>query len=108
MWPLSGKRFPQEVVPLIDNKSPLQLTLDRVAQADGDSAVPGVIFGGAEDHCFLVAKAMQAAKIKGQIILEPLARKEHSSHHGAGSSEGCTARRAAGLPNYLKNVANVN
>ena len=88
MWPLSGKRFPQEVVPLIDNKSPLQLTLDRVAQADGDSAVPGVIFSGAEDHCFLVAEAMQAAKIKGQIILEPLARKEHSSHHGAGSSEG--------------------
>jgi mannose-1-phosphate guanylyltransferase len=31
LWPLSRKSFPKQFVPLIGNKSLLQLTLDRVS-----------------------------------------------------------------------------
>lgn len=75
LWPLSRKSFPKQFVPLIDSKSLLQLTLERVAQIDGGGTTnPAVICVAAEDHRFLVAEAMQAAGVKGQIILEPVAR----------------------------------
>ncbi len=74
LWPLSRKSFPKQFVPLIDNKSLLQLTLERVAQLNGSGTSSEVICVAAEDHRFLVAEAMQAAKVKGQIILEPVAR----------------------------------
>jgi mannose-1-phosphate guanylyltransferase/mannose-6-phosphate isomerase len=74
LWPLSRKSFPKQFVPLIDNKSLLQLTLERVAQLNGSSASSEVICVAAEGHRFLVAEAMQAAKVKGSIILEPVAR----------------------------------
>lgn len=74
LWPLSRKSFPKQFVPLIDNKSLLQLTLERLAQVNSDCPSPEVICVAAEDHRFLVAEAMQAARVKGQIILEPVAR----------------------------------
>ena len=74
LWPLWRKSFPKQFVPLVDNKSMLQLTLERVAQINGSGPSPEVICVAAEDHRFLVAEAMQAAKVKGQIILEPVAR----------------------------------
>ena len=74
LWPLSRKSFPKQFVPLIDNKSLLQLTLERVAQINGIGTSAEVICVAAEDHRFLVAEAMQAAKVKGRIILEPVAR----------------------------------
>ena len=73
LWPLWRKSFPKQFVPLVDNKSMLQLTLERVAQINGSGPSPEVICVAAEDHRFLVAEAMQAAKVKGQIILEPVA-----------------------------------
>lgn len=75
LWPLSRKSFPKQFVPLIDSKSLLQLTLERVAQAGSDGAAASeVICVAAEDHRFLVSEIMQAARVKGQIILEPVAR----------------------------------
>ena len=74
LWPLSRKSFPKQFVPLIDNKSLLQLTLERVSQVNGDSTAPEVICVAAEEHRFLVVEAMQSAKVKGSIILEPVAR----------------------------------
>jgi mannose-1-phosphate guanylyltransferase/mannose-6-phosphate isomerase len=74
LWPLSRKSFPKQFVPLIDNKSLLQLTLERVAQLNGSGTSSEVICVAAEDHRFLVAESMQSAKVKGQIILEPVAR----------------------------------
>lgn len=74
LWPLSRKSFPKQFVPLVDNKSLLQLTLERVAQINGSGPSPEVICVAAEDHRFLVAEAMQSAKVKGHIILEPVAR----------------------------------
>ena len=74
LWPLSRKSFPKQFVPLVDNKSLLQLTLERVAQINGSGPSPEVICVAAEDHRFLVAEAMQGANVKGKIILEPVAR----------------------------------
>ena len=74
LWPLSRKSFPKQFVPLIGDKSLLHLTLERVARVDGNSSSSKVICVAAEEHRFLVAEAMQAAKVKGQIILEPVAR----------------------------------
>jgi mannose-1-phosphate guanylyltransferase / mannose-6-phosphate isomerase len=74
LWPLSRKSFPKQFVPLIDQKNLLQLTLERVAQIYGDGVVPEVMCVAAEEHRFLVGEAMQKAKVKGLIVLEPAGR----------------------------------
>jgi mannose-1-phosphate guanylyltransferase/mannose-6-phosphate isomerase len=74
LWPLSRKSFPKQFVPLIDNKSLLQLTLERVAKINDGGTSTTAMCVAAEDHRFLVAEAMQAAKVQGSIILEPVAR----------------------------------
>ena len=72
LWPLSRKAFPKQFVPLIEGKSLLTLTLERVARlADRD---PGVMCVGAEEHRFMLRDAMRGAKLQGTIVLEPCAR----------------------------------
>lgn len=84
------KSFPKQFVPLIDNISLFQQTLERVEQVNSDSMANRVISVAAEDHRFLAAEAMQAAKVKGLIMLKQVECKEYSSHCGVGSFEGCT------------------
>ncbi len=74
LWPLSRKSFPKQFVPLIDGKSLLQLTLERVAQVNGQTNIPELICVTSEDHRFLVSEAMHGAKVKGRILLEPVGR----------------------------------
>lgn len=69
LWPLSRKSFPKQFVPLVGNKSLLQLTLERVASLGAQ-----VIAVAADDHRFMVADTMRAAGNTGTIILEPAAR----------------------------------
>jgi mannose-1-phosphate guanylyltransferase/mannose-6-phosphate isomerase len=69
LWPLSRKSFPKQFVPLIGNKSLLQLTLERVSLLSKD-----VICVASDEHRFLVAEAMQASKVQGTVLLEPVAR----------------------------------
>ncbi|MES2686034.1 MAG: mannose-1-phosphate guanylyltransferase/mannose-6-phosphate isomerase [Pseudomonadota bacterium] len=73
LWPLSRKSFPKQFVPLVNNKSLLQLTLERVVLASGGES-PEVICVASEDHRFLVSEAMQTAGVRGQVILEPVGR----------------------------------
>lgn len=73
LWPLSRKSFPKQFVPLIGNKSLLQLTLERVAHIC-PAAATNTICVAAEDHRFLVSDAMHAAGVGTSIILEPVAR----------------------------------
>ena len=73
LWPLSRKAFPKQFVPLLNNKSLLHLTLERVAQLGGQEA-GNVLCVAADDHRFLVTEAMLAAKVSGTVILEPAAR----------------------------------
>jgi len=69
LWPLSRKSFPKQFVPIIGNKSLMQLTLERAALINTT-----VTCVAAEDHRFLVTEAMDMAKVSGDIVLEPVAR----------------------------------
>jgi mannose-1-phosphate guanylyltransferase/mannose-6-phosphate isomerase len=69
LWPLSRKSFPKQFVPLIGNKSLLQLTLERVSFLSKN-----VICVASDEHRFLVAEAMRASKVQGTVLLEPVAR----------------------------------
>ena len=69
LWPLSRRSFPKQFVSLIDDKSLLQLTLERVRDLHGQ-----VITVAAEDHRFLVIDALQRAGTTGPILLEPAGR----------------------------------
>ena len=69
LWPLSRKSFPKQFVPLIGDKSLLQLTFERVR---GLGAEPLIV--AAEDHRFMVTDVLQAVAMSGHVMLEPVAR----------------------------------
>ena len=69
LWPLSRKSFPKQFVPLVGDKSLLQLTLERVAALGGHP-----VCVASDEHRFLVADTMLRAKLEGAVILEPVAR----------------------------------
>jgi len=73
LWPMSRKSFPKQFVPLIGDKSLLQLTLERVAQL-GNRTPVDIICVAAEEHRYMVVEAMQAARVRGLVILEPVGR----------------------------------
>jgi mannose-1-phosphate guanylyltransferase/mannose-6-phosphate isomerase len=74
LCPLCRKSFPKQFFPLGNIQSSLQLTLERVAQVNCSGPSPEVICVAAENHRFLVAEAMQSAKVKGKIIRSPMRR----------------------------------
>lgn len=74
LWPLSRKALPKQFVPLIDQKSLLQLTVERVAQVNSNDLPRQVMCVAAEDHRFFVLEALQAADVQGEIILEASGR----------------------------------
>jgi len=69
LWPLSRKSFPKQFVPLVGEKSLLQLTLDRVSLS-----ADHVLLVASEDHRFLVSESLHSMPLRGAIILEPSAR----------------------------------
>ena len=70
LWPLSRKAFPKQFIPLLGDKSLLQLTLERVAPLteSGDASICCV---SAEEHRFLVADVAAQAGLAVRQILEP-------------------------------------
>jgi mannose-1-phosphate guanylyltransferase/mannose-6-phosphate isomerase len=87
LWPLSRKSFPKQFVPLIGNKSLLQLTLERVitliTQTPSNVIVDHLICVAAEEHRFLVSDAIEAAclsldsstnRLHKIVLLEPVGR----------------------------------
>jgi mannose-1-phosphate guanylyltransferase/mannose-6-phosphate isomerase len=87
LWPLSRKSFPKQFVPLIGNKSLLQLTLERLAgltvHANADKASNHLICVASEEHRFLVSDALDAAYLTlnasdsiaaRTVLLEPVGR----------------------------------
>ncbi|TPG24553.1 mannose-1-phosphate guanylyltransferase/mannose-6-phosphate isomerase [Variovorax guangxiensis] len=69
LWPLSRKALPKQFAPLIDGKSLLQLTLERLRELN-----PAICCVASEDHRFLVQEALDNAKVTGRQVLEPMAR----------------------------------
>ena len=68
LWPLSRKTYPKQFIPLLGDKSLLQLTMERLASLGSVWCI------GAEDHRFLVDDAARAADTPVLQILEPSAR----------------------------------
>ncbi|HQT81118.1 MAG: mannose-1-phosphate guanylyltransferase/mannose-6-phosphate isomerase [Ferrovum sp. 37-45-19] len=69
LWPLSRKAFPKQFVPLIDNKSLLQLTFERLKLINEN-----VLTVSSEEHRFLVDDGATLAQVKATHLLEPVAR----------------------------------
>lgn len=69
LWPLSRKALPKQFAPLLDGKSLLQLTLERLRVLNAE-----VMCVAAEEHRFLVQEALEAAAVHGTQLLEPVAR----------------------------------
>ncbi len=87
LWPLSRKSFPKQFVPLMGNKSLLQLTLERLAglvlNADAAKASNHIVCVASEEHRFLVSESLEAAKlvfgtaadlVTKTVLLEPVGR----------------------------------
>lgn len=69
LWPLSRKAFPKQFIPLLGDKSLLQLTLERVAPlCEGSVQITCV---SAEEHRFLLADVAAHAGLSVHQILEP-------------------------------------
>ncbi len=72
LWPLSRESFPKQFVPLIQGKSLLELTLDRVQSLGSSICITN------EEHRFYVQDAIeQFSNLKdssSQILLEPAGR----------------------------------
>jgi mannose-1-phosphate guanylyltransferase/mannose-6-phosphate isomerase len=69
LWPLSRQSFPKQFIPLIQEKSLFSLSLERVSAFSKH-----ILCLAAEEHRFLVSASLEAAKLKGTVILEPVAR----------------------------------
>lgn len=66
LWPLSRSHYPKQFLPLLDEQTMLQQTVQRVASCSD----PLIICG--EEHRFIVAEQLRAAGQSHQgIILEP-------------------------------------
>lgn len=74
LWPLSRKALPKQFVPLIGQKSLLQLTIERVNRIHPGHSPCRVVCVAAEDHRFFVLDALQAAGAQGDIVLEAAGR----------------------------------
>src|SRR3954468_12736470 len=73
LWPLSRKSHPKQFIPLVDGKSLLQMTVERLAKL-GPVAAANMLVVSGEDHRFLVKEGLEAAGARGQVILEPAPR----------------------------------
>lgn len=71
LWPLSRKEYPKQFLPLVNESSMLQNTIERI---DGLSYSDPIIICN-NDHRFLVAEQLRSIAVKTNgIILEPCAR----------------------------------
>lgn len=68
LWPLSRKSYPKQFIPLVGDKSLLQLTLERLAPLGDLWCI------SAEEHRFLVDDTARAAGVSVRQLLEPCAR----------------------------------
>lgn len=73
LWPLSRKAFPKQFIPLLGEKSLLQLTLERVAPLAQDEP-EAITCVAAEEHRFLVADVATQVGLSVRQILEPQAK----------------------------------
>ncbi|TDR76735.1 mannose-1-phosphate guanylyltransferase/mannose-6-phosphate isomerase [Paludibacterium purpuratum] len=69
LWPLSRRSYPKQFVPLVGEKSLLELTIERLTPFNSP-----IVAVAAEPHQFLVSEAFQRTAQLYDIILEPHSR----------------------------------
>ena len=85
LWPLSRQQFPKQFVPLIDGKSLLTITAERLKPLFGRSAdgsadetesakTASISLVTAHEHRFLAREAVSQAGLDCRLLLEPCAR----------------------------------
>lgn len=75
LWPLSRSNYPKQFLPITEEKTLFQLTLERITQLNHaiDNFQNPIIVTN-ENHRFIVAEQLRQQKVAAQILLEPLAR----------------------------------
>lgn len=74
LWPLSRQQRPKQFLPVVDELTLFQATLQRI-QGVPDSAEPIVVCN--EDHRFMVAEQLRELNLTQQgILLEPIVRNK--------------------------------
>jgi mannose-1-phosphate guanylyltransferase/mannose-6-phosphate isomerase len=74
LWPLSRQQFPKQFVPLIQGKSLLSLTAERLKPLLQEPAGSPITLVTAAEHRFLAREAMSQAGLDCELLLEPVGR----------------------------------
>jgi mannose-1-phosphate guanylyltransferase / mannose-6-phosphate isomerase len=85
LWPLSRKSLPKQFVPLINNKSLLQLTIERFASVASNEeptfTCKHIVCVASEEHKFLVSDTLAASNLGSRadsvaktVLLEPVGK----------------------------------
>lgn len=69
LWPLSRKSFPKQFVPVVNNKSLFELTLQRLNKFGSN-----MLIIASEDHRFFITDTMNKLNLHGDLLLEPEAK----------------------------------
>lgn len=75
LWPLSRSSYPKQFLPITEEKTLFQLTLERISKLNQELAnFQNPIIVTNENHRFIVAEQLRQQKTAAQILLEPMAR----------------------------------
>ncbi|MCJ0927744.1 mannose-1-phosphate guanylyltransferase/mannose-6-phosphate isomerase [Acinetobacter lwoffii] len=75
LWPLSRSSYPKQFLPITEEKTLFQLTLERISNLNQSLAnFQNPIIVTNENHRFIVAEQLRLQKTSAQILLEPIAR----------------------------------
>ena len=75
LWPLSRSSYPKQFLPITEEKTLFQLTLERISKLNQELAnFQNPIIVTNENHRFIVAEQLRQQKTAAQILLEPIAR----------------------------------
>lgn len=73
LWPLSRQQYPKQLLPLVNQHSLLQNTVNRLDGLD-DIAIQAPIIVCNEEYRFVIAEQLRLINKIGRIILEPCGR----------------------------------
>src|SRR5690606_16269630 len=73
LWPLSRQQYPKQLLPLVNQHSLLQETVNRLDGLNDVAIQPPIIVSN-EEYRFVIAEQLRLIGKAGKIILEPYGR----------------------------------
>ena len=75
LWPLSRSSYPKQFLPITNERTLFELTLDRISNLNASLInFKNPIIVTNENHRFIVAEQLRQQKMTAKIVLEPVAR----------------------------------